>query len=238
MTEMVLTIDTSSSAGSVALSRGETLLGEILLNITSTHSDRLLLVVRQLLRDAGVELGQIDAFGVVVGPGSFTGLRVGVATVKGLAMATAKPAVGVSSLRALAMQAPFAPYPVCTLLDARKKEVYAALFQWEHGRAVPMGKERVVSPETLLDGMPSEVLFIGGGSEVYRSLIVRRLGRGAHFAPWPLHPLRASSAAALVLDELRQGKTLTPPALNPVYIRASEAEILWARKEAESLIAG
>ncbi len=238
MGETVLTIDTSSSAGSVALSRGETLMGEILLNVASTHSDRLLVVVRQLLSDAGVEIGGIDAFGVVIGPGSFTGLRVGVATVKGLAMATGKPAVGVSSLRALAMQAPFVPYPVCALLDARKKEVYAGLFRWEQGRALPVDRERVVSPENLLAAMPDEVLFIGGGSQIYRSLIVRRLGRGAHFAPWPLHPLRASSASALVLDELRQGNTVSPVALNPVYIRASEAEILWARKAFEGLVGG
>ncbi len=236
MAETILTIDTSSAAGSVALTRGEALLGEILLNLASTHSDRLLLTVKQLLGDAGVEMGQIDAFGVVAGPGSFTGLRVGVATVKGLAMATGKPAVGVSSLQALAMQAPCAPYPVCALLDARKKEVYAALFRWEQGRPLLLGSERVVSPETLLDGIPDEVLFIGGGSEVYRSLIVRRLGSGAHFAPWPLHPLRASSAAALVLDALRQGGAVPLAALNPVYIRASEAEILLAKKESAELV--
>jgi tRNA threonylcarbamoyladenosine biosynthesis protein TsaB len=176
MGEILLTVDTSTPAGSVAVSRGETLLGEILLNVKSTHTDRLLLTLRQLLTDTGLQLTDVDAFAVVLGPGSFTGLRVGVATVKGLALATGKPALGVSTLQTLAMQVPFPRHPLCVLLDARKNEVYAGLYHCEGGRPVPSRPEVVIAPEPLLDTLDGETLFAGDGSVAYRTLISRRLG--------------------------------------------------------------
>jgi len=238
MGEVLLTLDTSTQAGSVAVSRGETLLGEILLNVKSTHTDRLLLTIRQLLADTGLRLEELDALAVVLGPGSFTGLRVGVATVKGLAMAAGKPVVGVSTLQTLAMQAPFSSHPLCVLLDARKKEVYAGLYHWEGGRPVPVRPEVVSEPEELLEAIEGETLFAGDGSVAYRTLISRRLGSRAHFVPWPLHPPRASAAAALALAALRQGETIPLPQLAPRYIRPSEAEIMWARRQGEGSIEG
>jgi tRNA threonylcarbamoyladenosine biosynthesis protein TsaB len=238
MDETLLTVDTSTSVGSVAVSRGDALLGEILLNVKSTHSQRLLMTVRQLLTDVGLAVQDIDAFGVVLGPGSFTGLRVGIATIKGLALATGKPVVGVSSLQALAMQVPLTRYPLCVLLDARKKEVYAGLYIWEAGVPVSMGEEIVLPPENLLSILEGEVLFAGNGAVAYRTLIIRQMGQRAHFVPWPFHPLRASSAAALALADLRQGQVIPLEQLVPHYIRPSEAEIMWARRQEEGLIEG
>jgi tRNA threonylcarbamoyladenosine biosynthesis protein TsaB len=238
MGEILLTVDTSTPTGSVAISRGETLLGEILLNVKSTHTDRLLLTLRQLLTDAGLQLADVDAFGVVLGPGSFTGLRVGVATVKGLALAMDKPVVGVSTLQALAMQIPFSQYPLCVLLDARKNEVYAGLYLWEGGRPVPARPETVIAPEVLLETLDGEILFAGDGSLIYRTLISRRLGSRAHFVPWALHLPRAAAAAVLALAALRAGETIPLAQLAPRYIRLSEAEILWARRSAEAAIEG
>jgi tRNA threonylcarbamoyladenosine biosynthesis protein TsaB len=223
--ECLLTIDTSSPAGSVAVSRGEVLLGEILLNTPSNHTDRLLMSLGQLLRDVDMELAAIDAFGVVLGPGSFTGLRVGVATVKGLALATGKPVIGISSLQALAVQIPCPRYPLCALLDARKKEVYAGLYQWESGLPSLVGKERVLPPETLLEELAGDVLFVGNGAAAYRTLIIRRLGQRAHFAPWSLDIPRASAVAALVLAEWRNGRSQSAGQIQPRYIRPSEAEL-------------
>lgn len=238
MGELLLTVDTSSAAASVALSRGEVLLGEILLNLPGARSDRLLLTVSRLLEETGVGIGDLDGLGVIVGPGAFTGLRVGVATVKGLALATGKPAVGVSSLRALAMQTTPSPSVVCPLLDARKQEVYAGLFRWEGSFPVAVAPERVAPPASFLEELEGEIVFIGAGSEVYRTTIVERLGARARFAPWPSIPLRASSAAALVLNEIRNGRTGDLAQLNPVYIRPSEAEIAWVARGGESLIEG
>lgn len=238
MGETLLTIDTSTPTGSVALSRGESLLGEILLNVKSTHTDRLLLSLRQLLADAGLQLADVDALGAVLGPGSFTGLRVGVATVKGLALAMDKPVVGISTLQTLAMQVPFCRFPVCALLDARKNEVYAGLFQWEGGRPAALRPEVAIAPEVLLDSLEGEMLFVGDGALAYRTLITRRLGVRAHLAPWPLHLPRASAAAALALAAWRAGETVPLAQLVPCYIRLSEAEIMWNRRSVEAAIEG
>jgi len=238
MEEILLTIDTSTATGSVAVSRGEVLLGEILLNVANTHTDRLLLTLRQLLADVGLQLADVEAFGVVLGPGSFTGVRVGVATVKGLALATSKPVVGVSSLQALAVQFPFSRLPLCALLDARKKEVYAGLYQWQGGRPVALRPETVIDPDLLLESLDGEILFVGDGSVAYRTLIARRLGPRAHFAPWPLHAPRAAGAAFLALDALRAGEGIGLEQLVPRYIRLSEAEIAWARRNADGALEG
>lgn len=238
MAEILLTLDTSSRAGSVAVSRGEKLLGEIFLDRKTTHSDRLLCTVQQLLGDLDLTLEQIDALGVVLGPGSFTGLRVGVATVKGLAMATGKPVVGVSSLRTLAVQLPWTRFPLCTLLDARKGEVYAGLYNWEGGLPVAVAPETVQPPEKLFAALGGEFLFAGDGAVAYRTLITRQMGARAHFAPWHHNAARASAAAVLALQHFRAGETVALEALVPIYIRPSEAELMWAAKAADGAIEG
>ncbi|SDM02915.1 tRNA threonylcarbamoyladenosine biosynthesis protein TsaB [Geoalkalibacter ferrihydriticus] len=226
----LLAIDTASSAGSIALCRDEKLCGEILFNVHSTHSERLMVGVRQVLADTGTALESVDAFVVVHGPGSFTGLRVGMATAKGLAMATGRPLIGVSSLQTLAMNVAETEYPVCALLDARKKEVYAGLFRMRRMHPVPLASERVIAPADLVRQIKEPMLFVGEGAVVYRSLIEDHLGVQAHFAPWVLNSPRASLAALLALERLRLGETQTPLTLIPAYIRPSEAEITWALK--------
>jgi tRNA threonylcarbamoyladenosine biosynthesis protein TsaB len=238
MGEILLTVDTATPAGSVALTREETLLGEVLLHVKGTHTDRVLVTARQLLADTGVALEAVKGFAVVIGPGAFTGLRVGVATVKGLALATGRPVIGVSSLQTLALQAPFSRFPVCALLDARKKEVYAGLFDTAGGFPSPLGKEAVLPPEKLLEGLSGPVLFVGDGAVAYRTLIVRQMGSRAHFVPWTHNLPRASQAAGLALNAWRQGETIPLERLSPRYIRASEAEILWARRAREGCIEG
>lgn len=238
MSELLLTVDTATTAGSVAVTRGETVLGELLLNAQTRHTDRLLVSIRQLLADLDLDVRELDAFAAVLGPGAFTGLRVGVATVKGLALATGRPLVGVSSLRTVALQAPFARHPVCVLLDARKKEVYAGLYGWESGLPAPLRPEAVLPPEELFAGLEGEVVFAGDGAVAYRSLIVRQMGERAHFVPWPLHLPRAAMAAALALDDLRSGRTIDRELFAPRYIRLSEAEIAWSRRQQDGLIEG
>lgn len=225
MSELIITVDTSTPAGSVALSRGEELLGEVLLHLPGTHTDHVLRSLNWLLSEAGIRLGEVDAFGVVVGPGSFTGLRVGVATVKGLAYAAGVPVVGVSSLETLAMQCVAAFCPVCALLDARKKEVYGAVFDCGSGRPSVLVDEQVMPPEAFLERLQGDHLFVGSGAALYRDLIHKRLGSHAHFVPWALFPPRASSAAGLVLTRLRAGLAKPAREITPRYIRPSEAEL-------------
>lgn len=227
MSPILLTIQTASPAGSLAITDGERLLAEINLDIRKTPTEWLLQSIEDLLAKADLEKDALDAIGVVVGPGSFTGLRVGLATAKGLSLATGCPLLGISSLQCLAMQLPFTGLPVCVMLDARKQEVYAALFNWEGGYPRPVVEERVIKPERLLADITGETLFVGNGALVYRSLIVRQLAERAHFAPAFLNLPRAAAAAALALHEWQSDRTFSADELMPSYLRSSEAEINW-----------
>ncbi|AMV72540.1 tRNA (adenosine(37)-N6)-threonylcarbamoyltransferase complex dimerization subunit type 1 TsaB [Desulfuromonas carbonis] len=238
MDPRLLLINTATPAGSIALTAGEQVLAELLLNLASPHSDRLLAGIDRLLADTGTSLSQLDAIGVVHGPGSFTGLRVGIATAKGLSLATGKPLVGISSLQALACQFPASSLPVCVLLDARKKEVYAGLYRWFEGVPQLQGVEAVIDPEGLLDDLAETTLFVGDGALVYRTLIVRRLGTRAHFVPWPGNLLRVSFAAPLVQQALAAGEGCSAAALKARYIRRSEAEIMHSRRTAAGVLDG
>jgi len=222
---ILLTIQTASPAGSLAVSDGEHLLAELNLEVRKTATEWLLPSVEDLLAKAALDKSRLDAVAVVSGPGSFTGLRVGLASAKGIALAAGVPLIGVSSLQTLAMQAPFVQVPVCVMMDARKQEVYSALYQWEGGHPRRVSDEQVIKPESLLAGLKGETLFVGNGAVVYRSLIVRQLGARAHFAPTYLNLPRAGAAAALALQEWESGNTFTAEELMPSYLRPSEAEL-------------
>ena len=221
----LLTIQTATPAGSVALTIDDQLCGELFLDVRRPHGSWLLDGVAQLLGMAGMALSELDGFGVTVGPGSFTGLRVGLGTIKGLAMATGKPIAGVSTLQTLAMQVPHAGVPICALLDARKKEVYAGIFTRHEGWPLPLAAERVLPPEQLLAELQGEILFVGDGAKAYRTLIARQLGSRAHFLPAVYNPPRAAHAALLATRCFAAGEAVTPDRINPVYLRPSEAEL-------------
>ncbi len=238
MSETILAIDTSTRTGSVAVSRDREVLGEILLNVRNTHSERLLLLVSQLLSDTGVSLKEIDAFATALGPGSFTGLRVGIATIKGLAMATGKPVIGISSLQILAMNVPLAPHLICPLFDARKKEVYAGLYHWQAGGAEPLRADAVLAPDRLLESLDGDIIFLGEGAWAYRTLLIARMGDRAHLIPRSLSLPRASLACALAHERYQGGQTVSLERLAPAYVRPSEAEIAWSARAAEGGIAG
>jgi tRNA threonylcarbamoyladenosine biosynthesis protein TsaB len=220
----LLTIDTSTTACSVALSVNGELVAEQLSNRGRTLSARLLDCVDLLLNGAGLGVGDLDGFGVALGPGSFTGLRVGIATIKGLALAVGKPVAGFSSLAMLAMNLPWASHPVCPMFDARKKEVYAGCYEC---RDLPHSRfpDSVLPPEAFLDRITGPAIFVGEGAVRYRELIRTRLGEKALFAPTSAHLPRASAGALLAGDLFDRGEAVSPELLLPVYIRPSEAEL-------------
>lgn len=228
MPPIILTIQTAIPAGSLALSDGERLLAEINLDIRKNPTEWLLTAVDDLLAKTELQRSDLDAIGVVRGPGSFTGLRVGLASAKGLALATGVPLLAVSSLQTLAMQAPFSRLPICVMIDARKKEVYAAFYSWESGRLQAVSEERVLNPDTLLEEIDKDTLFVGNGASVYRTLIVRQLGARAHFLPSMLNLPRAGASALLAIEEWESGRHLSPDELAPTYLRPSEAELNWS----------
>ena len=225
----LLTIDTSTTACSVAISHGERLISESLLNLGKTHASRLLSLVDSALGSAGLAVSDLDGIGVALGPGSFTGLRVGISTAKGLALAAKKPVGGFSSLAMLAMNIPWASHPVCPMFDAKKKEVYAALYNC---RDLPyqLIEDCVAPPGDFLERLDGTTIFVGEGALAYRQLIIERLGDKAVFAPPPYHLPRASNGAILARRVFEAGEAISPSMLLPRYIRASEAELAKLKK--------
>lgn len=231
MSPRILTIQTACPAASLALTSGKRLLAELNLDIRETPSGWLLQEIDHLLLHANIKKQELDAIAVVNGPGSFTGLRVGLATAKGLAQSLDRPLIAISTLRCLAMQLPFAGFPVCVMHDARKQEVYTALFRWENGYPIAISEEMVVDPSDVLEQISGEVVFVGSGATLYRTLITRRFGERAHFAPFHLNVPRASSAAYLALLDWENGNVLSVYELMPNYLRPSEAELNQDKKK-------
>jgi len=229
----ILTIDTSTTTNSVALTVDGRLLAEYIVNPDRNHSSTIMCGLDMVLRDSGLTVNELDAIGVSLGPGSFTGLRVGIATAKGLALASGKPVVAFSSLAMLAMNLPYASFPVCTMFDAKKNEVYAALYRCQELPEILLA-ECVVPPADFLSQIRVPTLFVGSGALRYRDLIVEMLGGLAIFAPAVCHQPRASAGALLAAELFARGELVSAAALVPSYLRASEAELARIKKESEA----
>jgi tRNA threonylcarbamoyladenosine biosynthesis protein TsaB len=195
----ILILDTSTSLASIAITVDTTLAAESTFNTDRTLSARLIPEIGRLLHVAGLTIAGIDLYAASVGPGSFTGVRGGVATVQGLALANGKPCVGISSLMLLALNLPLAALPVCPLLDARKGEVYGALFDCSAPIPAPMISDCALPPERFLQLLREKtdlaVIFCGDGAVRYQDLIIEQMGAQAVFAPFPLNAPHASTAA-------------------------------------------
>jgi tRNA threonylcarbamoyladenosine biosynthesis protein TsaB len=223
---MVLAVETATPVGSVSLVSDEGLIQERDSETVTTHSSWLLPAIRDMLVSARMTLEEVDGFAVSSGPGSFTGLRIGLSVVKGLSLATGKPVVAVPTLDAMAELIPFCRYLVCPLLDARKKEVYAALYRFPSRGSVRRDSDHLVlAPNNLVQMIKEKVLFLGNGAQLYRDLLRDLLGKKAIFAsPRFRHP-KASAVGQLGLHRLAQAKTDDLDALEPLYVRPSEAEL-------------
>ncbi|GAB4389189.1 MAG: tRNA (adenosine(37)-N6)-threonylcarbamoyltransferase complex dimerization subunit type 1 TsaB [Thermodesulfovibrionales bacterium] len=223
----VLAVETSTMMGGVAIvDDREGLVVESRLSVKAAHSARLMPELDRALRAAGLGLGDINALAVSAGPGSFTGLRIGLATVKGLAFSTGLPVVAVPTLEAFAWCFPQSPHPVCPMLDARKKEVYAGVFAWEGGdlaRLVAETNIRAADLARMVEDRPG-VLFAGQGAVIYQDEIRAVLGERALFAPPHLMAPMPSAVALVGLARALAGEFSDPRSLGPVYIRKSEAE--------------
>ncbi|MFH2012378.1 MAG: tRNA (adenosine(37)-N6)-threonylcarbamoyltransferase complex dimerization subunit type 1 TsaB [Pseudomonadota bacterium] len=221
----ILAVETSTMAGSVALIDSEELVSEYLLNINITHSERLLSAVDCIIRDTKISVDEIDGFAVSIGPGSFTGLRIGISTIKGLAYATDKPVVGIPTLDAMAENIFFTDYLICPILDARKKQVYAALYKKSiENRLEKITPDLAINPDELLKKIQTKVVFLGDGLRVYHKLIKETLQDMAFFAPMNLRLPRAANVAKLSLDQFRKNNVLDLNTFTPSYVRPSEAE--------------
>ncbi len=228
----ILAVDSSSLTGSVALCQDESLVAESLLNVRSTHSETLLKQIDFLLIEAGWQLEDLDLLAVVTGPGSFTGLRIGIATIKGLAQVLNKPVVPVSTLQTIAMNLPLSPVPVCAFLDARKKEVYSQLFDWHHTAGpVALGEPSVLPPERLLMEITGKVALVGDGVFLYRHLIDEILADRALIPVATAHQLRAAHASWLSLQAWRGSLAQSAATILPTYIRPADAELNLSKRQ-------
>jgi tRNA threonylcarbamoyladenosine biosynthesis protein TsaB len=238
---LILAVETSTFTGSVALVEASVeggvspnlrVIGETTLQVSETHSSRLMPTIDRLLRETFLPAQKIQGIAVGLGPGSFTGLRIAVSTVKGLGFALRVPVAGIPTLDALANNIRYASTQVCPVLDARKKEVYAALFRGDgEGHLKKISEDWVLSPEELCSRISETTVLVGNGTEVYGEIFKKRLGPRALFAPPELCFPRAVHVARLSLPAFQRGETLDLFAFTPIYVRRSEAEIHRERKE-------
>ena len=226
---IILAVDTTSKSGGVALAKDETLLGELVFNTGETHSKHLMAMIDHLLQMTGITAKDINGLAVSAGPGSFTGLRIGISVVKGLAAALGIPVCGVSSLLTLAGQAAYASIPICPMMDARRKEIYTSLYMPLAGTLTEMMPEKAESPKNALirvmERHHGSVLFIGDGAVLYKDVIVSHMQDAACFAPFELNLIRPGTIARIAFSHFESGDTEKGDLLKPVYIRSSDAKL-------------
>ncbi len=230
----ILGIETATKTGGVAIVSESGVIAEYTLNIEVTHSERLMSTVDRVLKDTGLAIADIGGYGVSIGPGSFTGLRIGLSTVKGLAFTTGKPVAAVPTLRALAWNIPYALYPVCPLLDAKKKEVYAALYRHDGRDFLQTLPETVAPLAELADLIAGDVVFTGEGARLFAGDIRKLFGGRARFAPLSAMVPSAASVAEIALNMISGGRQADPDSLSPLYIRRPEAELAWEKRQRSS----
>ncbi|MBN2653910.1 MAG: tRNA (adenosine(37)-N6)-threonylcarbamoyltransferase complex dimerization subunit type 1 TsaB [Nitrospirae bacterium] len=219
-----LGIETSTMLGGAAIVEDSRLIAEVRVNVKTTHSEGLMSIIDFMLRSSKIDINNIDIFSISSGPGSFTGLRVGLSTIKGLAFAANKKVASVSSLEALAWNMAFCEHQVCPIFDARKKEVYTGIFRWNgKGFDQPL-TERVMGLDHLLAEMDKFTIFLGEGAEIWRETICERLGELALFAPPQLTVPSPANVANIGLLKAALGQLEDAATLAPRYIRKSEAE--------------
>ncbi|MBI4228800.1 MAG: tRNA (adenosine(37)-N6)-threonylcarbamoyltransferase complex dimerization subunit type 1 TsaB, partial [Deltaproteobacteria bacterium] len=221
----VLGIETSTYSGSVAIIDGDTIVGEIFLNVGPSHSDKLLPMVDWLLREAGMKRHDIDGIAVSNGPGSFTSLRVGISTAKGIAYSLGIPVVGVSSLKVLSRNLLHTSYEICTLIDARRKEAYAAFFKSNGDDTVRLKDDCLINPVELIEMIGERTIFIGNGVVLYRDLIEKSLGDLAIFCTSNFNFPKASHCAQVGINKLNSGHKGEIFQFSPQYLSKADAEI-------------
>lgn len=219
----VLAFDTATAACSVAVVTDDGVAAEITHHGGNTHARQLMVMIETVLSRSGVAMGDLDGFGVTVGPGSFTGVRIGVSSAQGLAAATGKPAVGISSLAALAAQAA-GTGPRCAMLDARRKEVYAAVYLPDGFGFKVAWPACAASPANLVPQLPAGCIYIGSGAVRYIEVISHHDPTAMFAQDTALNTISAVTIGRLAMDKMKQSGDGPLPMPIPRYIRKSDAE--------------
>jgi len=229
---LVLSIDSATESASCAILEGNRLLGEICFNYKKQHSVILMSMVEQLLKNLALNINDIDGFVVSKGPGSFTGLRIGIATVKGLSQGTGKPFLGVSSLDALAYNMAFTAGIICPILDALRGNVYTALYKFNGVTLEKISDYMVISIGELINLLKvyeNPCTFIGDAVHLFKNTLIESLPE-VRFAPVHLDLVRSSALGELGLNSLALGQQDDIDTFAPLYLRKSQAEREYDKK--------
>ena len=233
----ILAVDTATTSLSVAVMDGESLCTEITRSTGETHARHLMALVDKALNLSGLYVADLDGFAVTIGPGTFTGLRIGLSSIQAMATAVSKPVAGVSSLDALAAQAapalPDRHAGVCAMLDARRQEVYWGLYRVEGQVVAPVSPPRVGRPEALADKVDAPCVFVGSGALLYQDDLRKNLAeRFVPAAPFA-NTIRGETVAKLGMSILENETVPVNRILQPLYLRKSDAEINLAKRDAK-----
>lgn len=230
----LLAIDSSGLVATVAILEDDELIAEYTINYKKTHSETLLPMLDEIKSMTELDLSTIDAVAVAKGPGSFTGLRIGSATVKGLAYALDVPVVSVPTVDALSMNLWGTDKLICPIMDARRNQVYTGLYEFVNDSHTVVMEQAAISVEELcekLNEIGREVIILGDGVPVYREQMDGLLNVAHTYAPANMNRQRASSLGILAMDYLKKGITETADEHKPDYLRLSQAERERAEKE-------
>ena len=223
----ILALDSSGLVASVAILTEETILAEYTVNFKKTHSQTLLPMLDEIVRMLELDLKDIDAIAVAKGPGSFTGLRIGSATAKGLGLALDKPLLGIPTVDALAYNLFAMDGVICPLMDARRNQVYTGLYEVLDGKFHVLIHQEAVDVTEIVDkinkcGKP--VIFLGDGVDSYKAQLEELTKVPYRFAPSHLSKQRAAALGALAVTYYKQGKIESAKDHEPDYLRLSQAE--------------
>ncbi|MCI6615769.1 tRNA (adenosine(37)-N6)-threonylcarbamoyltransferase complex dimerization subunit type 1 TsaB [Ruminococcus sp.] len=222
----ILAVDTSATAASVAVAEENKLIGEFSINTALTHSQTLIPMIDELLKNTGLSVNDIDAVAVNAGPGSFTGVRIGVAAVKGIAFPKNLPCVSVSTLESMAYNMLGNDCVVCSVMDARCSQVYNALFRVKGCTVTRMTDDRALSLTDLkneFQNISEKVVLVGDGAVLCSEFLGSEL-ENVMLAPFNNRIQTASSVAYAAFEKINNGETLTADELMPVYLRLPQAQ--------------
>ena len=233
----ILAIDTSTQVSSVAVVSDGKLAAELTMQAKLTHSETLLPHIEEVLGMANQKKEELEGIAVSLGPGSFTGLRIGLATAKAMAYALKLPIIGVPTLRALAWHFPVEGFQLLPMIDAQKGNVYVERYMWEHGKLLRKTEVQVLPVEEVIrrtEELPGTVVLMG---DVISKRIEGKQTLPMHVMLAPLHLRmpRAANVALCGLELLKEGKTGNVMDMEPVYIRRSEAEVLWEKRHGKAI---
>ena len=223
----ILAIDSSSMVATVAITTDGILNAEYTINHKKTHSQTLLPMIAEIVKMIEIDMDSIDAVAITGGPGSYTGLRIGSATAKGIGLALNKPIINVPTMDALAYNLYSSQYVICPIMDARRGQVYTGIYKFEETEMKTIKPQCIMMIDELikeLDTIKESVMFLGDGVDVYKQLIDDIMDTKHYYAPASMNRHKASTLGTIAEIYYKNGKIETAKEHKPEYLRLSQAE--------------